>query len=100
MSESLDKIVNVISEGDLISLRRTMLLSHQYEFMFPSESNKMTDAPESCFIVFFGLFSCGLRITPPLLLIEICRSLGLCLSQLVLNSLLSYAYFCEELERH
>lgn len=33
------------------------------------------------------------------MLIKICKSLGLCLSQLVPNSLLSYACFREKLER-
>lgn len=57
----------------------------------------MTNLSLGYFMVFVGPLSCGLTLPPSCLLLAICLSLGLCVSQIVSNSLLIFAGFYEVL---
>ncbi|KAI3453430.1 hypothetical protein Pfo_010093 [Paulownia fortunei] len=84
----------ILSLDDLRLVCRKLSLSNSHRFILPLKGHRIMSPPQGYFTAYIAYFTYGLTILPKPLLVEVLRSVGLCLSQLTLNALMYFKGFC------
>ncbi|KAL2237669.1 UNVERIFIED_CONTAM: hypothetical protein Sindi_0958600 [Sesamum indicum] len=81
---------SVLTREQLAGIRVTYRVPSVHKFILPSRGRRIRDPPAGCFTVYIAYFDNGFSILPHPLLVKVIRSYGICVSQLMQNSVMCF----------